>query len=33
MPILPPHAPFAELVCLSKCSVAEDFYAERVAHT
>ena len=23
-----PHAPFAELVCLSKCSVAEDFYAE-----
>jgi hypothetical protein len=22
-----PHAPFAELVCLSKCSVAEDFYA------
>jgi hypothetical protein len=23
-----PHAPFAELVCLSKCGVAEDFYAE-----
>ena len=22
-----PHAPFAELVCLTKCSVTEDFYA------
>jgi hypothetical protein len=24
-----PNAPFAELVCLSKSSVAEDYYAER----
>ena len=24
-----PNAPFAELVCLSKSSVAEEFYAER----
>jgi hypothetical protein len=24
-----PNAPFAELVCLSKPSVAEDYYAER----
>jgi hypothetical protein len=22
-----PHAPFAELDCLAKCGVAEDFYA------
>jgi len=28
-----PHAPFVELVCLSRCGVAEDFYAERVART
>ena len=24
-----PNAPFAELVCLSKSSVAEEYYAER----
>ncbi len=28
----PPNAPFAELVCLSKSSVAEEYYAERSAN-
>jgi hypothetical protein len=28
-----PNAPFAELVCLSKSSVAEEYYAERSGNT
>jgi hypothetical protein len=28
VPILRPHVPFAELVCLSKCCVGKDFRAE-----
>jgi hypothetical protein len=27
-----PNAPFAELVCLSKSSVAEEYYAERIGN-
>ncbi len=29
VPLLRPNAPFAELVCLSKSNVAEEYYAER----
>jgi hypothetical protein len=27
-----PNAPFAELICLSRSSVAEEYYAERSGH-